>query len=154
MKPETKLEIVPVEGRRMLLQFIRFPLALYKKCPQWVPAFESDELKSLSDNNPSLEFCERELYLARREGKVVGRIAAIINHKANEKWGEKTVRFGWIDFIEDFEVAKALVDAVIAWGRTKGAEKVKGPLGFTDMDREGLLVEGFENDSPFTVIYN
>lgn len=154
MKPQTNLEIVPVVGRRMLLQFIRFPLALYRKCPQWVPAFEDDELKSLSDKNPSLEFCERELYLARRGGKVVGRIAAIINRKANEKWGEQTVRFGWMDFVEDFEVAKALVDAVIEWGRSRGAQKVKGPLGFTDMDREGLLVEGFENDSPFTVIYN
>jgi len=148
------VEIVPVEGRRMLKAFIRFPLDLFKDCPQWVPAFEDDEFKSLSDENPSLAFCERELYLARRNGKIVGRVAAIINHKANDKWGEKTVRFGWIDFIEDFDVAKALIDAVIAWGRTKGAKKVKGPLGFTDMDREGLLVEGFEHDSPFTVIYN
>ena len=148
------VEIVRVEGRRMLKQFIRFPLELFKDCPQWVPAFESDEFKSLSDENPSLSFCERELYLARRNGRIVGRVAAIVNHKANEKWKEETVRFGWIDFIEDFDVAKALIDAVIAWGRTKGATKVKGPLGFTDMDREGLLVEGFEHDSPFTVIYN
>ena len=150
----TAVEIVPVRGRRMLKQFIRFPFDLFKKCPQWVPAFEDDELKSLGDENPSLSFCERELYLARRDGKIVGRVAAILNRKANEKWKENTVRFGWIDFIEDFNVAKALVDAVIAWGRERGATKVKGPLGFTDMDREGLLVEGFEHDSPFTVIYN
>ena len=148
------VEIVRVEGRRMLKQFIRFPLELFKDCPQWVPAFESDEFKSLSDENPSLSFCERELYLARRNGRIVGRVAAIVNHKANEKWKEETVRFGWIDFIEDFDVAKALIDAVVAWGRAKGATKVKGPLGFTDMDREGLLVEGFEHESPFTVIYN
>ena len=148
------IEIVRVEGRRQLMQFIRFPFDLFKDCPQWVPAFESDEIKSLSDQNPSLSFCERELYLAKRNGKIVGRIAAIVNHKANEKWKENTVRFGWIDFIEDFDVAKALIDTVIAWGRAKGATKVKGPLGFTDMDREGLLVEGFEHDSPFTVIYN
>ncbi|MBR6933342.1 MAG: N-acetyltransferase [Bacteroidales bacterium] len=154
MKPETTIQIVPVEGRRALMQFIRFPLGLYKDCPQWVPAFEDDEIKSLSDQNPSLAFCERELYLALKGGKIVGRVAAILNRKANEKWGEKTVRFGWIDFIDDFEVAKALIDAVVAWGKARGAEKVKGPLGFTDMDREGLLVEGFEHDSPFTVIYN
>ena len=154
MKPETTVQIVPVEGRRALMQFIRFPLGLYMDCPQWVPAFEDDEIKSLSDQNPSLAFCERELYLALKGGKIVGRVAAILNRKANEKWGEKTVRFGWIDFIDDFEVAKALIDAVVAWGKARGAEKVKGPLGFTDMDREGLLVEGFEHDSPFTVIYN
>ena len=138
----------------MLRQFIQFPLDLYKNCENWVPAFEDDEYKSLGEDNPSLAFCERELYLALRGGKVVGRVAAIINFNANKKWNENTVRFGWIDFVEDFEVAKALVDTVIAWGVERGAQKVKGPLGFTDMDREGLLVEGFENESPFTVIYN
>ena len=150
----TAIQIVPVRGRKMLKEFIRFPLGLYKDCDKWVPAFEGDEFKSLGPDNPSLSFCERELYLARRDGKTVGRVAAILNHKANEKWNEKTVRFGWIDFVEDIEVARALIDQVIVWGKAKGAEKVKGPLGFTDMDREGLLVEGFENESPFTVIYN
>ena len=152
MKPETL--IVPVQNRGLLKQFIRFPLDLYKDCEKWVPSFEGDEFKALGPDNPSLSFCERELYLAFREGKVVGRVAAILNKKANEKWKENTVRFGWIDFIEDFEVAKALIDTVTAWARSKGANKLKGPLGFTDMDREGLLVEGFENDSPSTVIYN
>ena len=146
--------VTPVHGRCQLLKFIRFPFKLYKNCPQWVPPFESDELSTLSEKNPSLAFCERELYMAFRDGKTVGRVAAIMNRKANEKWGEKVVRFGWIDFIEDIEVAKALVDKVAEWGKARGAEKIKGPLGFTDMDREGLLVEGFENDSPFTVIYN
>ena len=150
----TPVEIVPVQGRRMLLQFIRFPFGLYKDCPQWVPAFEDDEIKSLGDKNPSLSFCERELYLARREGKTVGRIAAIINHNANKKWNENTVRFGWFDVVDDFDVACALVEKVAAWGRERGATRIKGPLGFTDMDREGLLVEGFEKESPFTVIYN
>lgn len=148
------IELIPVRERRQLKEFIRFPLSLYKGCDKWVPAFESDEYKSLGPDNPSLSFCERELYLAVREGRTVGRVAAILNRKANEKWGENTVRFGWIDFVEDFEVAKALIGAVVAWAKSKGACKVKGPLGFTDMDREGLLVEGFENESPFTVIYN
>ena len=138
----------------MLRQFIQFPLDLYKDCDKWVPAFEDDEYKSLGPENPSLEFCERELFLALRGKKVVGRIAAIINHNANKKWNENTVRFGWFDVAEDFEAAKVLVDRVITWGKERGAQKIKGPLGFTDMDREGLLVDGFENESPFTVIYN
>ena len=152
MKPETI--IVPVSGKGMLKEFIEFPLELYKNCDKWVPSFESDEYSTLGPDNPSLAFCERELFLARQNGKTVGRVAAILNKKANEKWKEKSVRFGWIDFIEDFDVCKALIDTVIAWGQERGAEKIKGPLGFTDMDREGLLVEGFENESPFTVIYN
>ena len=148
------LRIVPVRGRKMLRQFISFPIELYKNCDKWVPSFLDDELKSLGEKNPSLSFCDRELYLAIRGKKILGRVAAIINHNANKKWNENTVRFGWIDFVEDFEVAKALIDQVIEWGKERGAEKIKGPLGFTDMDREGLLVEGFENESPFTVIYN
>ena len=148
------LIIIPVEWKRMLRQFIQFPLDLYKDCDKWVPAFEDDEYKSLGPENPSLEFCERELFLALRGKKVIGRIAAIINHNANKKWNENTVRFGWFDVAEDFEAAKALVDRVITWGKERGAQKIKGPLGFTDMDREGLLVDGFENESPFTVIYN
>ncbi len=152
MKPETT--IITVQGKKLLKAFIRFPLDLYKDCENWVPPFESDEFQSLGPDNPALEFCEKELFLACREGKIVGRVAAIINHRANKKFGENTVRFGWIDFIEDFEVAKALIDTVIVWGAKRGANTIKGPLGFTDMDREGLLVEGFENESPFTVIYN
>ncbi len=154
MKNNSSFEIVPVRGKKMLKAFIHFPIDLYKDCDKWVPAFEDDEFASLGENNPSLSFCERELYLAVSEGKVLGRVAAIINHNADKKWNEHTVRFGWIDFVEDYEVAKALIDKVIEWGKAKGAEKIKGPLGFTDMDREGLLVEGFENESPFTVIYN
>ena len=154
MKEHFEFEIVPVRGRKMLKKFIQFPLDLYKECDKWVPAFEDDEYKSLGEENPSLAFCERELYLAVSGGKVLGRVAAIINHNADKKWNERSVRFGWIDFVEDYDVAKALVDKVAEWGKEKGAEKIKGPLGFTDMDREGLLVEGFENESPFTVIYN
>jgi len=152
MKPQT--QIVPVTDRKMLKKFIRFPLDLYKDSDKWVPAFEDDEFNSLGSRNPALAFCERELYLAFQGEEIVGRVAAIINHKANEKWNEHTVRFGWIDFVEDFDVAKALIEAVMAWGKARGATKIKGPLGFTDMDREGMLVEGFENESPFTVIYN
>ena len=152
MKPETT--IIPVQGKKLLKAFIRFPLDLYKDCENWVPPFESDEFKSLGPDNPSLEFCEKELFLAYQGKQIVGRVAAIINHRANKKFNENTVRFGWIDFIEDFDVAKALIDTVVVWGAKRGATQIKGPLGFTDMDREGLLVDGFENESPFTVIYN
>ena len=154
MQTGNRIQVVPVRGRKMLRQFIDFPIKLYKGCDKWVPSFEDDEYKSLGDKNPSLSFCDRELYLALEDKRIVGRVAAIINHNADKKWNERTVRFGWIDFVEDFDVAKALIDKVIEWGHERGAEKIKGPLGFTDMDREGLLVEGFENESPFTVIYN
>ena len=148
------LSIKEVQTRRELRRFITFPEKLYKDCPNWVPALHSDEFDTLGDKNPALEFCERALYLAYRDDEIVGRVAAIINHNANRRWKEEVVRFGWIDFIDDAEVVRALIDAVIAWGKERGCVKIKGPLGFTDMDKEGLLVEGFEYLSPFTVIYN
>ncbi len=148
------LSIKEVLTRRELRQFITFPETLYKDCPNWVPALHSDEFDTLGDKNPAMDFCEKALYLAYRDGKIVGRVAAIINHNANRRWNEEVVRFGWIDFIDDAEVVRALIDAVIAWGTKRGCVKVKGPLGFSDMDKEGLLVEGFEYLSPFTVIYN
>ena len=148
------LTVEPIRNRRALRQFITFPEKLYKENPNWVHALHSDEYDALGDKNPALEFCERALYLARRDGEIVGRVAAIVNGKANERWNEKVVRFGWIDFIDDAEVVKALIDAVEEFGRQRGCTKIKGPLGFSDMDKEGLLVEGFEHLSPFTVIYN
>ena len=148
------LTVLPVRGRRELRRFITFPEKLYKDNPNWVHSLHSDEFDALGDRNPALEFCERECYLALRDGEVVGRVAAIVNHKANERWNEKVVRFGWIDFIDDAEVVRALIDAVTGFGRARGCTKIKGPLGFSDMDKEGLMVEGFEYLSPFTVIYN
>ena len=148
------ISIKEVRSRRELKRFITFPENLYKDNPNWVPALHSDEFDTLGDKNPALDFCERALYIAWRDGEIVGRVAAIINHNANARWQEKVVRFGWIDFIDDIEVVRALIDAVTAWGKARGCVKVKGPLGFTDMDKEGLLVEGFDHLSPFTVIYN
>ena len=150
-----KIKIETVRTRRQLRQFILFPEKLYKGNPNWVPALVGDEFNTLGPKNPAREFCESEYFLARdEEGNIVGRVAAIINNKANKQWDARTVRFGWIDFIDSLEVCKALIDAVSAWGRSKGMTTIKGPLGFTDMDKEGLLVEGFENLSPFTCIYN
>ena len=148
------LIVRPVRNRRELRRFIAFPEKLYKDTPNWVPSLHSDEFDALGEKNPALEFCERELYLAWRDDRIVGRVAGIINHKANERWNEKVVRFGWIDFIDDGEVVRLLIDAVAGYGRERGCTTIKGPLGFSDMDKEGLMVEGFEYLSPFTVIYN
>ena len=148
------VQIQVVSSRRDLRRFIVFPEKLYKGNPNWVHALLSDEFDTLGPKNAALEFCERELYLALRDGEIVGRVAAIINHRANEHWKENVVRFGWIDFIDDLEVVKALIGAVVEWGKARGCTRVKGPLGFSDMDKEGLLVEGFDHLSPFTVIYN
>ena len=141
-------------NRKDLRTFITFPEKLYQNCANWVPSLIGDEFDTLGDKNPALEFCERSYFLAERDGETVGRIAAIINHNANRDWKENVVRFGWIDFIEDLEVVQALTDKVAEWGRARGCAKIKGPLGFSDFDKEGLLVEGFEYLSPFTVIYN
>lgn len=143
-----------IKNRRELRQFISFPEQLYKDNPNWVPALHSDEFSALGKKNPALEFCERACYLAWRDGRIVGRVAAIVNQKANERWNERVVRFGWIDFINDSEVVRALIDAVAEFGRARGCVKIKGPLGFSDMDKEGLMVDGFEYLAPFTVIYN
>lgn len=149
------IEIRAVKSAKDLKKFIQFPYKLYKNVPQWVPALEGDEYDTLDrKKNGAFEYCDSEMYLAYKDGELAGRVAAIINFKANEKWGEKNVRFGWLDFIEDEEVLKALMDSVIAWGRKHGCTMVKGPLGFTDMDKEGLLVEGYGNLSPFTCLYN
>lgn len=149
-----KTSIREVSSRKDLRTFITFPEKLYKDCENWVPSLISDEFDTLGDKNPALEFCERAYFLAYQDRTLVGRVAAIINHNANRDWKEEVVRFGWIDFIEDLDVVIALTDAVAAWGRARGCTKIKGPLGFSDFDKEGLLVEGYEYLSPFTVIYN
>ena len=148
-------KILKVENKKQMRQFVDFPLDLYKNCENYVPALRGDEFDTFNPKkNDAYEYCEADCYLAEKDGKTVGRVAAIINHNANEKWGKKVVRFGWIDFIEDKEVLRALIDAVEDFGRKRGCTEITGPLGFTDMDREGLLVEGYENLSSFTCIYN
>ena len=143
------------ESRAQLKAFVDFPLRLYRDSPHYVPAIAFDELNTLDPvKNPAFEFCEAVYFLAERDGEVVGRIAGIINRRAIEKWGKKYARFGWIDFIEDFSVAEALLRAVEEWAAERGMEGVHGPLGFTDLDREGLLVEGFDQVATFITIYN
>ena len=149
------IEIKKVESKKDMKTFIDFHYDLYEGNEYDVPNFFSDEMNTLSkDKNAAFDFCEAEYYLAYKDGKLAGRVAAIINHKANNKWGKKSVRFGWIDFIDDREVSKALLDAVEKYGREKGMEDVVGPLGFTDMDPEGMLVWGFDQLGTMPTIYN
>ena len=138
-----------------LKKFIRFNYEFYKNCPYSVPDLYEYVLDTFSPKkDAACEFCEAEYYLALRDGKIVGRVAAIINHRANEQWKKRTVRFGWIDFIDDPEVSSALIEAVKAYGRAKGMTEIEGPLGFTDMDAEGMLIEGFDQLSTMATIYN
>ena len=149
------IEIKKVESKKDLKTFIDFHYDLYKGNKYDVPNLFSDDMNTLSkDRNAAFEFCEAEYYLAYKEGKLVGRVAAIINHKANNKWNRKSVRFGWIDFIDDLEVSKALLKAVEDYGKSKGMEDMVGPLGFTDMDPEGMLTWGFDQLGTMPTIYN
>lgn len=151
----SSIQIKRVETKKDLKRFIEFHYDLYKGNPYDVPNLYSDEVKTLSKNkNAAFDFCEAEYYLALKEGKIVGRVAAIINHKANEKWKKKDVRFGWIDFIDDIEVSRALFEAVEEYGRKKGMNDIVGPLGFTDMDPEGMLTWGFDKLGTMATIYN
>ena len=147
--------IKKVSTRRELERFIRFNYELYKGNPYSVPDLYDDMLNTFSKTkNAAFEFCEADYFLAYKEGRLVGRIAAIINHKANDTWGKKEVRFGWVDFVDDAEVSQALFDAVAEWGHQRGMTRLQGPLGFTDFDAEGMLVEGFDQLSTMATIYN
>lgn len=147
--------VVKVENRMQLKQFVRFGYELYKDNPYYVPELYEDALSTLrKDRNAAFEFCDADYFLAYKDGRLVGRIAAIINNRANEKWGHKAARFGWVDFIDDAEVVDALFATAEAWARERGMEEMHGPLGFTDFDREGMLVEGFDRLATMATIYN
>lgn len=141
--------------RKELKEFTRFHIDLYKDNPYFVPPLVIDDIETLSPSkNPAFDFCEAEYFMAFRDGKPVGRIAAIINHQVNESVGHRAARFGFVDFIDDEEVSEALLKTVEDWARQKGMEKVIGPLSFTDLDKEGCLIEGFEELSTMATIYN
>lgn len=149
------ITIKRVSTKQELKKFIRFNYLLYKKNPYSVPDLYDDMLNTFNPRkNAAFEFCEAEFFLAYKQEQPVGRVAAIINHRANETWNKKEVRFGWIDFIDDPEVSKALIQAVEEWGKAKGMDTIQGPLGFTDMDAEGMLIEGFDQLSTMATIYN
>ncbi|MEW5842678.1 MAG: hypothetical protein AB1775_05400 [Bacteroidota bacterium] len=144
-----------VKTKSDLKKFIRFPFEIYKDNKYWVPPLIMDDLKTLrKEMNPAFDFCEAKYWLAYKDEKIVGRIAGIINHKFNEKWNQKSARFGWFDVIDDELVSKHLFSTVEHWAKEKGMTSIHGPLGFTDMDGEGLLVEGFNELSTFGSIYN
>lgn len=147
--------IKPVTTKKEMKQFICFNYELYKDSPCAVPELYSDVRDTLDPTkNAAFEFCEAQPFIALRGNEVVGRIVAIINHKANSAWDKKAVRFGWVDFIDDTEVADALFATVEKWGQERGMTEVHGPLGFTDFDPEGMLVEGFDRIGTMATIYN
>ena len=149
------IEIQKVSTRKELKTFVRFANRLYKGNRYYVPSMPMDDMNTFTpEKNGAFDFSEAELYLAYKDGEIVGRVAAIINHKANEAWKVNQVRFGWIDFIDDLEVSAALLDAVAAFGKAHGMNQIVGPLGFTDFDPEGMLVEGFDRLSTMALIYN
>ena len=149
------VEIREIHTKKELKQFIQFANDLYADCPYYCPPLLFDELNCFDpEKNPALEVCEFQLWMAYREGKPVGRVAGIINRRANEKWGFKHVRFGWFDFIDDIEVSKALLDTVAAWGKARGMDALNGPVGFTDFDHEGLLLEGYDYPAVMASLYN
>lgn len=151
----SNIEIRTVKTRKELQQFVQFYYDLYRDNPYAVPYLFSEEINTLrADRNPSFECCETQYFMAFCDGCMVGRVAAIINRRANERWKVNQVRFGWFDFIDDLEVSRALLDAVAQWGRQRGMNQMVGPLGFIDTDREGMLVEGFEELSTMYVNYN
>ena len=149
------ITIKKVTTSKELKTFIRFNYEMYKENPYSVPDLYDDMLNTFSrDKNAAFEFCEADYFLAYKDNKLVGRVAAIMNNRANETWNKKEVRFGWIDFIDDAEVSDALLKTVEAWGKERGATEIVGPLGFTDFDAEGMLVEGFDQLSTMSTIYN
>ncbi|WP_243347292.1 N-acetyltransferase [Parabacteroides sp. FAFU027] len=149
------LEIRPVNSKKELKQFVKFRIDLYKNNPYAIPPLYMDEMGTLDPKkNPAFEFCEAQCFMAYKEEKIVGRIAAMINHRANEKWNEKNGRFGFIDFIDDEEVSSALLKTAEEWVKAKGMTHIHGPLGFTDLDQEGMLVEGYDQLGTMATIYN
>ena len=144
-----------VNSKDELMKFIQFGIGLYEGNEFFVPPLVYDERTTLRiDKNPAFEHCDATYFLAYRDGEIVGRIGAIINYKANEIWNEKNARFGFVDFVDDNEVVDALFGAAESWARSRGMEKMHGPLGFTDLDHEGMLVEGFDQMGTLSTIYN
>lgn len=149
------ITITEVKTKKQLKQFIKFPFSLYEGNQYWVPPLIADDLKTFNSKiNPAYDFCESQLFLASRNGELCGRVAVIINHRYNEKVNKKMLRFGWIDFIDDYEVSKALIDIVEKIALERKMEFVEGPLGFTDFDPEGMLIEGFNELSTISGLYN
>lgn len=155
MAQSNRIEIRKVEGIKGIKEFVSFHTELYKGYKYGMPYLFSGEIDTLNpEKNSAFAFCDAQYFMAYRDGKPVGRVAAIINKKANGKWNKKNVRFGWFDFVDDTEVCRALLDAVEQWGKERGMDHIVGPLGFTDMDREGMQVTGFDQDAAMMASFN
>lgn len=147
--------IKEVKTRKDLRTFAGFNEKMYRDVPQAMLDLISDEMANFNPKkNPAFAYAESRQWLAYKDGECVGRIGAIISHKANEKWNRKRIRFTRVDFIDDYEVSAALFKQVEDWGREKGLDAVHGPMGFCDLDQEGMLIEGFEYDGIFITINN
>ena len=148
------ITIKEVTTKRELRRFVQFGIDLYEGNQYFCPPIILDEINTFNPKgNPALEVCDFIIYLAYRNNEIVGRIVGLINHRANEAWNVKKCRFGWFDFIDDYDVFKALIDAVADWGRDRGMERLNGPVGFTDFDHQGLLLEGFDYNAPMASLY-
>jgi GNAT superfamily N-acetyltransferase len=151
----SKVSVIEVTNAAQLKQFVRFPMDLYKNNPYYVPSFINDEINIWNPaENPAMQYSESKQFLAFKEDKIAGRIAVMINHKEERELGIKKVRFGWIDFIDDFEVSKALIDTVINYAKEKSIDKIEGPMGFTNLDKAGMLTLGFDKLATMIGIYN
>lgn len=149
------VEIREVKSKSDLRRFVAYPNKLYRDVPQFMPPLRGEDMADWDrKKNPAFEYCDAKCYLALRDGEIVGRIGAILSRRSNEKWNKQRMRFTQVDFIDDIEVSTALFEAVEAWAREMGCNEVHGPLGFTDLDREGMLVEGFDQKSMFITYYN
>lgn len=149
------ITVRPVSGKKEMKQFVKFRIDLYKDSPYAIPPLYMDDLTTLDPKkNPAFEFCEAQCFMAFDGDRPVGRICAMINHRANDIWKTKSGRFGFVDFIDNPEVSKALFTAAEAWAKSKGMHHIHGPLGFTDLDQEGMLVEGYDQIGTMATIYN
>lgn len=147
--------IKEVITKKDLLRWVRFPNELYKNDEFFVPFLENDEIDTFTkDKNPSYEFCETKLFLALKNGKIVGRIAGLINHAYNKKWKKNAIRFTRFDFIDDYDVSKALFEKVVEWGRERGFNEIMGPMGFNDTDHQGMLIDGYDQLNMSLTFYN
>ena len=149
------VNIVEVTNKKLLKKWVEFPNKLYKNNNYYVPFLSIDEIDTFTEGkNPAYDFCETKLFLAYKNNKIVGRIGGLINHAYNEKWGKNRIRFTRFDFIDDFEVSSSLFNTVVSWGKERGHVEIMGPIGFTDMDHEGMLIEGFEELNMSITFYN
>lgn len=152
---DNKIRIEEVKDKKGFNKFLKFPYKLFKDDKMWVPSLLMDEKVTFNKKkNPAFEFCESKIFLAYKGEEIVGRIVGILNNRANEIWKQKRMRFGWFDYINDVNVAQALLNAVENWAKEKGMNEIVGPMGFTDMDKEGMMVEGFETNCPMACYYN